>query len=111
MKILEELGVDAIDINMGCPARKVVSSDCGSALLKNPNLAAEIVSATVSATKLQVSVKMRIGISKYDEDYFLKFGLGLERAGAKLITVHGRLAKQMYSGTADWNPIYELKKS
>ncbi|MEK7171882.1 MAG: tRNA-dihydrouridine synthase [Patescibacteria group bacterium] len=110
VKILEELGVDAIDINMGCPARKVVSSDCGSALLKNPNLAAEIVSATVSATKLQVSVKMRIGISKYDEDYFLKFGLGLERAGAKLITVHGRLAKQMYSGTADWNPIYELKK-
>ena len=70
VKILEELGVDAIDINMGCPARKVVSSDCGSALLKNPNLAAEIVSATVSATKLQVSVKMRIGISKYDEDYF-----------------------------------------
>ena len=110
VKILEELGVDAIDINMGCPARKIISSDCGSALLKDPKLAAEIVSATASATKLPVSVKMRIGISKYDEDYFLKFGLGLQKAGAKLITVHGRLAKQMYSGEADWNPIYELKK-
>lgn len=110
VKILEELGVDAIDINMGCPARKIVSADYGSALLKDPSLAAEIVSAAAEATPLPVSVKMRIGISKYDEDYFLKFGLGLQKAGAKLITVHGRLAKQMYSGEAYWNPIYELKK-
>lgn len=110
VKILEELGVDAIDINMGCPARKIVSADYGSALLKDPSLAAEIVSAVAEATPLPVSVKMRIGISKYDEDYFLKFGLGLQKAGAKLITVHGRLAKQMYSGEANWNPIYELKK-
>lgn len=109
-KILEELGVDAIDINMGCPARKIVSADYGSALLKNPSLATEIVSAAAEATRLPVSVKMRIGISKYDGDYFLNFGLGLQKAGAKLITVHGRLAKQMYSGEAGWNPIYELKK-
>lgn len=110
VKILEELGVDAIDINMGCPARKIVSADYGSALLKTPELAAEIVSAAAESTRLPVSVKMRIGISKYDEDYFLKFGLGLQKAGAKLITVHGRLAKQMYGGTADWKPAYELKK-
>ncbi|MBI4995107.1 tRNA-dihydrouridine synthase family protein [Candidatus Peregrinibacteria bacterium] len=109
-KILTELGVDAIDINMGCPARKIVNADYGSALLKNPSLATEIVQATTESTSLPVSVKMRIGISKYDEEYFLNFGLGLQKAGAKLITVHGRLAKQMYVGFADWNPIYELKK-
>lgn len=110
VKILEELGVDAIDINMGCPARKIVSADYGSALLKNSELAAEIVSAATENTPLPVSVKMRIGISKYDEDYFLNFGLKLEKAGAKLITVHGRLAKQMYTGISNWEPTYELKK-
>jgi len=109
-KIVTELGADGIDINMGCPARKIISSDHGSALLKNPTLAAEIVEATVKATPLPVSVKMRIGINSYDRDYFLKFGETLQKAGAKLLTVHGRTAKQMYSGSADWQPIYELKK-
>lgn len=108
---LTKMGVDAIDINMGCPARKVVGADHGSALLKNPALAQEIVRAAVegSAT-LPVSVKMRIGITKYDADYFFKFAKRIEACGAKLITVHGRTAKQMYTGAADWEPIYELKK-
>lgn len=109
-KILEQLGIDAIDINMGCPARKIVSSDHGSALLKNPNLAQEIVAATASATPLPISVKMRIGIAKYEPEYFFDFAKRIESAGAKLITVHGRIAKQMYGGSADWQPIYELKK-
>lgn len=109
-KIVTELGADGIDINMGCPARKIISSDHGSALLKNPNLAAEIVSAVSGATPLPVSVKMRIGVNSYDRDYFLKFAENLQKAGAKLLTVHGRTSKQMYSGNADWNPIYELKK-
>lgn len=109
-KILTSCGVDAIDINMGCPAKKIISSDHGSALLKNPCLSEEIVRATVEATPLPVSVKMRIGTSCYDPDHFLKFGQTMARAGAKLITVHGRTSTQMYSGTADWNPIYELKK-
>lgn len=116
-KALVELGVDAIDINMGCPAKKIISSDCGSSLLKNPELAEEIVRATVEGTirqahgdALPVSVKMRIGVSSYDEMYFLDFARRMERAGAKLLTVHGRTSKQMYGGEADWNPIYALKK-
>lgn len=110
-KILTELGVDAIDINMGCPAKKIISSDHGSALLKDPSLAQELVSATVQATSLPVSVKMRIGTSCYDPDHFFDFALRAQKAGAKLITVHGRTSKQMYSGTSDWHPIYELKKN
>jgi len=106
----EEMKVSAIDINMGCPAKKVFSSDHGSAILKNPSLAYEIVQATNEATKLAVSVKTRIGIDKIDPDFIIKFCQNLEKAGAKLITLHGRTAKQMYTGLADWNIIYEIKK-
>lgn len=109
-KVLTELGVDAIDINMGCPAKKIISSDCGSSLLKNPTLAEEILRAAVESTALPVSVKMRIGTAYYDADYFFDFAKRMEAAGAKLLTVHGRTSKQMYGGTADWQPVYELKK-
>lgn len=109
-KILTELEVDAIDINMGCPARKVVNSDTGSALLKSPELAGEIVAAVCKSTHLPISVKTRIGISNYDEENFFEFGRIIERAGAKSLTVHGRTSKQMYAGTADFAPAYELKK-
>jgi nifR3 family TIM-barrel protein len=106
-KWLESQGVAAIDINMGCPARKVVSSDHGSALLKNPKLAAEIISATVAATKLPVSVKMRLGIN--NSDGLLDFAQMIEAAGAQMLTIHGRTAKQMYTGQADYEPIYAVK--
>ncbi len=108
---LVEMGVDAIDINMGCPAKKIVSSDHGSAMLKNPCLAGEIVAATVegAAGRVPVSVKTRIGTSVYHEDEFLKFAQLMEKSGAQLIIVHGRTSKQMYGGTADWNPMYMLK--
>jgi tRNA-dihydrouridine synthase B len=108
---LEELGVNAIDLNMGCPAKKVVSSDHGSALLKNPQLAVEIVKATVAGTRLPVSVKTRIGINSLDLPWFLDFCKSLEDAGASLLTIHGRTAKQAYTGLADWEPIYEVKKA
>ncbi|MBI5413255.1 tRNA dihydrouridine synthase DusB [Candidatus Peregrinibacteria bacterium] len=107
---LTAIGVDAIDLNMGCPARKVVSADHGSALLKNCALSQEIIKATIEGAPLPVSVKMRIGTTKYDPDYFFKFAKSVEDCGAKLITIHGRTAKQMYTGEADWEPIYELKK-
>lgn len=109
-RVLTQLGMDAIDINMGCPAKKIISSDCGSSLLKNPSLAEEIVRATVAGTNLPVSVKMRIGTTGYDPDYFFDFAKRMEAAGAKLFTIHGRTSKQMYGGAADWQPIYELKK-
>lgn len=106
---IEEMGIDAIDINMGCPARKVVSSDHGSALLKNPKLAAEIVEATCKGTSLPVSVKTRIGVNSCDLPWFKQFCKDMENAGAQLITLHGRTAKQMYTGQADWEPIYAVK--
>jgi nifR3 family TIM-barrel protein len=108
---IEAMGIDALDINMGCPARKVVSSDHGSALLKNPCRAAEIVEATAKATKLPVSVKTRIGADHLDLPWFVQFCKDMENAGAELISIHGRTAKQMYTGLADWEPIYEVKRN
>lgn len=107
----EEIGVAAIDINMGCPAKKVFSSDHGAAMLKNPTLAAEIVAATNEATKLAVSIKIRVGIDKIDPDMIINFCQKMEKAGAALITLHGRTAKQMYTGLANWEIMYEIKKN
>lgn len=106
-KVLESLGVAGVDINMGCPAKKVVSSDHGSALLKNCPLAREIVAATVAAVKIPVSVKMRVGIA--NADGVIEFARMIEDAGAKMLTIHGRTAKQMYTGLADYTPIYRVK--
>ncbi len=109
-KVIEDMGIDALDINMGCPAKKVVSSDHGSALLKDPCKAMAIVEATVKATKLPVSVKTRIGTNELDLPWFIQFCKDLESAGAQLITIHGRTAKQMYLGKANWDAIYEIKR-
>ncbi len=108
---IEAMGIDAIDINMGCPAKKVVSSDHGSALLKNPCHAVKLVEATVKATKLPVSVKTRIGSDQLDLPWFIQFCKDLESAGISLLSIHGRTAKQMYLGKADWEPIYEVKRN
>jgi len=109
--MLEKMGVHAIDINMGCPAKKVISSDHGSALLKDPCKAAEIVEATVRGTSLPVSVKTRIGADELNLPWFIQFCKDMENAGAQLLSIHGRTAKQMYTGLADWAPIYEVKKN
>ncbi len=108
-KILEEMGVAGIDINMGCPTCKITSNECGSALLKNPQLAAEIVYNLSRAVSVPVSVKTRLGFDCYEEKRFLDFCTGVQDAGAKLLTLHGRTRKQAFSGVADWNPIYLAK--
>ncbi len=107
-RLLESQGVAAVDINMGCPARKVVSSDHGSALLKNPQLAREIIESTVAAVQIPVSVKMRLGIE--NSDGLLDFARMVEDAGASLLTIHGRTARQQYTGTADYTDIYKVKE-
>jgi tRNA-dihydrouridine synthase B len=107
---IEAMGIDALDLNMGCPAKKVVSSDHGSALLKNPCLAVEIVEATVRGTKLPVSFKTRLGVNEINLPKIIQFCKDLENAGAQLITLHGRTAKQMYTGLADWDAIREIKR-
>ena len=100
---------EIIDINMGCPAPKVVKAGDGSALMKNPKLAYDIVNKVKAATNLPVTVKFRKG---WDEQSInaLEFGKLMQEAGADAVTLHGRTREQYYSGTADWEIIKELKE-
>lgn len=100
---------EIIDINMGCPAPKVVKAGDGSALMKDPNLAYDIVNKVKAATNLPVTVKFRKG---WDEKSInaLEFGKLMQEAGADAVTLHGRTREQYYSGTADWEIIKELKE-
>lgn len=100
----------AIDINMGCPVQKVVSNGEGSALLKNPKLAGEIVEAVVKAVELPVTVKIRIG---WDQNSInaVEMAKRLEDSGASLICVHGRTREQQYAPSADWTQIARVKEA
>ena len=97
-----------IDINMGCPAPKIVKNGEGSALMKNPELAGQIVREIKEVSSKPVTVKFRKG---FDEDNInaVQFALALEEAGADAIAIHGRTRKQMYEGKADWNIIKDVK--
>ena len=110
--IEQELGVSLawIDINMGCPARKIVSKGDGSALMKTPELACEIVQAVKESTSCPVTVKFRRGWS-IDDETAPDFAEKLQSAGADAVTVHGRFAEQLYRGKADWGVIARVKSS
>ncbi len=101
---------DMIDINMGCPVNKVVKGTDGCALMRNPDLAAEIVRTTKDQIHLPLSVKFRLGYT-FDELNFVEFGQKMQEAGADFITIHGRTRSQMYGGKADWKKIAELKRN
>ena len=108
---VESLGcADVIDFNMGCPAPKIVKNGAGSALLKEPELAGEILAALVKATKLPVTVKMRIG---WDESSInaVEMAKRAEAAGVSAIAVHGRTREQYYKGHADWSMIAAVKRA
>lgn len=105
---LEEYPFDIIDINMGCPVPKVVKNGEGSALLKNPKLASEIIKAMVKATKKPITVKMRIGFDSSDING-VEFAKMAEDSGAAAVTVHGRTREQYYEGKADWRVIANIK--
>lgn len=105
---LHVFGFDGIDINMGCPARKVVKSDNGSALILRPDLAYSIVSECKKTTSLPVSVKTRIGWA--DDMELINFCKGLYEAGADLITIHGRTVKQVHDGEACWDSMYHVQE-
>ncbi|MBR5538494.1 MAG: tRNA dihydrouridine synthase DusB [Clostridia bacterium] len=100
----------AIDINMGCPVRKIVSNGEGSALMKNVPLASEIVSAVKSVTSLPVTVKIRAGFDSESKNA-PEMAKALEAAGADMICVHGRTRAEMYSGKADLEIIAAVKKA
>ncbi len=101
---------DMIDINMGCPVNKVVKGQDGSALMRNPKLAAELVKAVKEGTDKPVSVKFRLGYTVEEMNY-VEFGQAMQEAGAEFITVHGRTRSQMYSGKANWKLIKNLKQN
>ena len=107
-KLVNDLGAKSIDINMGCPVKKIVANNSGSALMKDLSLASEIIKSTVKATPLKVSVKFRKG---WDNEHVnaVEFAKMCEDSGASYITVHGRTKSQGYSGEADWNVIAEVK--
>lgn len=106
--ITDELKPDGIDINMGCPARKVVGSDHGAALLKNLPLAVEIVEAVKENTSLPISVKTRLG---WDcDDQILDFAPKLKEAGIDALILHGRTYKDGFKNTARWENIYKVKE-
>lgn len=98
-----------IDVNMGCPAPKIVKNGEGSALMKDPKLAAEIIKKLKAVSSKPVTAKFRRG---FDDDNLnaVEFALALEDAGADAIAIHGRTRKQMYEGKADWNIIKEIKE-
>jgi nifR3 family TIM-barrel protein len=101
-KLVESLGFDGIDINMGCPEKKIVGNACGSSLLKFPDVASRIVDATANATTLPVSVKMRSGFHA-DTSVQPEFALRMEAAGAQALAIHPRTKEQGYHGFADWS--------
>ncbi len=108
--IVEESGADIIDFNMGCPVPKIVNNGEGSALMKNPRLAFDILSAMVKAVKIPVTVKFRAG---WDENHInaVEIAKLAEEAGAAAVAVHGRTRQQFYEGKADWNIIGQVKQA
>lgn len=99
---------DIIDINMGCPAPKIVKNGEGSALMKDLSLASKIISACEKECKKPLTVKFRLG---YDEENYLDFGRMCEESGAKAVCLHGRLATQGYGGRANYEAIAKLKST
>ncbi|WP_338610681.1 tRNA dihydrouridine synthase DusB [Pelagibacterium nitratireducens] len=101
-RIAEEAGADVIDINFGCPSKRVTNGFAGSALMRVPDIALSLVEAVVAATSLPVTVKMRLG---WDDDNLNAADIArrAENAGVKMITVHGRTRQQFYKDTARWH--------
>lgn len=107
-KALAVSGCALIDINMGCPAPKIVNNGDGSALMRDPEKASRIISAVKRAVPVPVTVKFRLGWDAEHRNY-LDFARMAEQAGADGITVHGRTRAQQYEGAADWDAIAEVK--
>ncbi|MCC0035636.1 MAG: tRNA dihydrouridine synthase DusB [Hoeflea sp.] len=107
-RIAEDAGAAMIDINMGCPAKKVTGGYSGSALMRDPDHALSLIEATVKAVSVPVTLKMRLG---WDHDSLNapEIAARAEAAGVQMITIHGRTRMQFYKGTADWDAISRVR--
>lgn len=103
-RLAEQAGADVVDINMGCPAKSVVSGACGSALMREPDRALRLIDAVVGATKLPVTLKMRLG---WDDASLNAPDIAkrAEGAGVRMLVIHGRTRQQFFRGVASWSAI------
>ena len=108
--ICERYAPDVLDINMGCPVPKVAGNGAGSALMRDPALAASIVRAVADAVSIPVTVKIRKGWDSGSVNC-VEFAKRMEQSGAAAITVHGRTRQEMYAGRADWESIAAVKRA
>lgn len=109
-RVIEGMGADIVDVNMGCPVPKISKHNAGCSLMREPSHAAAIISAMSKAVKIPVTVKMRKG---WDDGQVNapELAKAVEQAGAAAITIHGRTAKQSYSGSADWDLVAAVAKT
>ncbi|WP_031426835.1 tRNA dihydrouridine synthase DusB [Flavimarina sp. Hel_I_48] len=110
VEIVEASGPDMIDINFGCPVKKVVSKGAGAGILKDIDLMVSLTEAMVKHTKLPITVKTRLGWD-HDSIKIVEVSERLQDVGCKAIAIHGRTRAQMYKGEADWKPIAEVKNN
>lgn len=109
-RMVEASGADMIDFNMGCPVPKIVNNGEGSALMKNPRLAHDILAAMVKAAKIPVTVKFRAGWDDANRNA-VEIARAVEAAGVSAVAVHGRTRQQFYEGKADWSIIADVKQA
>ena len=109
-RIVEAMGADIVDVNMGCPVPKIAKHNAGCSLMREPEHAAAVISAMTRAVKIPVTVKMRAGWNDANRNAPTVARM-VEDAGASAVTVHGRTAAQSYSGQADWSLVAEVADS
>ena len=108
--LAEHTPCQCVDINMGCPVKKVLAAKAGSYLMQDVDYAYHLVKAIVEAIDKPVTVKMRLG---YDAQHInvMEMALAMEKAGVSMVAIHGRTRSQLYSGHANWEPIYKVKQA